>query len=519
MRRLNVLAGACVVALSSAGCGQSTGTLDAAAGALGATTLNSIEFSGTGTWFQLGQPADPALPWTAFPLSSYKFLIDYETTSARGEIVRKDETAGPPASLRPIQLISGGYVWNMGRPRGVQGNLPPGTAPVVTLLVGREQPVPDRDLHMVVQDRTMEIIATPHGFLKAAQANNATSTPANGGSEVSFDLPFQFGNRRYVGTINASNQVERIQTWIDHPVLGDTLVDTTFSDYRDFGGIMFPARIMRSQGGHPVLDVTISDVKINPPVDVTIPDEVRNFRQPEHQVVDVKLADGVYYLRGDIQPVGDEVHGSVHHSVGIEQADHVVVVEAPSNEARSEAVIAKVKDLIPNKPIRYVINSHVHFDHSGGLRTYVDEGATIVTHERNRPFYEKAWAAPRTLNPDRLSRSKEQAEFLTVGDDKPVVLPDPTRPVEIYPLVGETHNNAMVMVYLPRQRILSYGEGTPVSVALPNPLRPSPAAIVFNNHLQRWKLEPRLLLGGHSTRVGTIEEFRALLAATTNATR
>src|SRR5688572_24676762 len=167
MRRLNLLACACVVALSSAVCGQSAGTLDGAAEALGAATLNSIDFSGTGTWFQLGQPADPALPWTAFPLSSYKFLIDYETTSARGEIVRKDDAAAPPASLRPIQLISAGYVWNMGRPRGVQGNLPSGTAPVVTLLVGREQPVPDRDLHMVVQDRTMEIVATPHGFLKA----------------------------------------------------------------------------------------------------------------------------------------------------------------------------------------------------------------------------------------------------------------------------------------------------------------------------------------------------------------
>jgi glyoxylase-like metal-dependent hydrolase (beta-lactamase superfamily II) len=231
-------------------------------------------------------------------------------------------------------------------------------------------------------------------------------------------------------------------------------------------------------------------------------------------VVDVKLADGVYYLRGDIHPAGDEVHGSVHHSVGIEQADHIVVVEAPSNEARSEAVIAKVKELIPNKPIRYVINSHVHFDHSGGLRTYVDEGATVVTHERNKPFYEKAWAAPRTLNPDRLARSGKQAQFLTVSDDKPVVLPDAARPVEIYPLVGEAHNNAMVMTYLPRQRILSYGEGTPVSVALPSPLRPNPAAVALNNHLERWKLEPRIFLGGHGTRVGTIEEFRAVLKAT-----
>ena len=77
--------------------------------------------------------------------------------------------------------------------------------------------------------------------------------------------------------------------------------------------------------------------------------------------------------------------GGTHHSVAIDQADHIVVVEGPQNEARSEAVIAKVKETIPNKPIRYVINTHVHFDHSGGLRTYVDEGATIVTHAMNRP--------------------------------------------------------------------------------------------------------------------------------------
>ena len=68
----------------------------------------------------------------------------------------------------------------------------------------------------------------------------------------------------------------------------------------------------------------------------------------------------------------------------------------------------------PNKPIRYLINTHVHFDHSGGLRTYVDEGATIVTHEMNKPYYEQAWAAPRTLNPDRLAQSKKTADVRDV---------------------------------------------------------------------------------------------------------
>ena len=516
MRSLTVLVVGCAIAMASAGCGQSAGTLQAASEALGANTVTSIEFSGTGTWFQLGQPPDPAAPWSSFPLSSYSFLIDYETTSARGEILREDETAGPPASLRPVQLISEGYVWNMGSPRGIRGNMPPGgEEPVVTLLASREQPIPDRDVPMVLQERTMEILATPHGFLKAALANNATSTPTDGGSEVSFDVSFSFGTRSYVGTINANNEVERVQTWWDHPVLGDTLIDTTFSDYRDFGGLMFPEHIERIQGGHPVLDVTITEVTANPPVDINAPDAVRDFVDPPAEVVDVRLADGVYYLRGSIHDVGDEIHGGVHHSVGIEQADHIVIVEAPSNEARSEAVIARAKELMNDKPIGYVINSHVHFDHAGGLRTYVAEGATVVTHERNRPFYEQAWAVPRTLNPDRMAQSQAQPTFLTVNDEEPVVLADDERPVEIYPMVGETHNNAMIFVYLPEQRILSIGEGTPVSRPLPDPLRPNQGAVALNNHLERWNLMPRLFLGGHSDRVGTIEEFQSVLAVTT----
>ena len=99
-----------------------------------------------------------------------------------------------------------------------------------------------------------------------------------------------------------------------------------------------------------------------------MPEAVRSFQAAGREVVVDKLANGVYYLRG----------GS-HHSLAIDQADHIVVVEGPQNEARSEAVIAKAKELIPNKPIRYVVNTHVHFDHSGGLRTFVDEGATVVT--------------------------------------------------------------------------------------------------------------------------------------------
>src|SRR5438132_13984830 len=155
--------------------------------------------------------------------------------------------------------------------------------------------------------------------------------------------------------------------------------------------------------------LVVSDVKPNAAVHIP-------SRQPETRqagpaqaaaVQWEKVADGVFYLRG-----------GTHHSVAVEFADHVVVVEGPLNEQRSLAVIAEVNKLIANKPIRYLVNTHHHFDHSGGLRTYVDEGAIIVTHEVNKEFYEKAFSAQRTLNPDRLAQSRKKAVIETVGDKK-----------------------------------------------------------------------------------------------------
>ena len=195
--------------------------------------------------------------------------------------------------------------------------------------------------------------------MKAALANNATSTAAGTGSEVSFTV----GGRRYVGTINAQNQVERV-TRIDNTVLGDTPIDTVFSDYREFGGVTFPGRIAHAGRPSRARALRRGAVTANPTVEATVPEAVRAFKPPPVNVAVETLAPGV--LR---------VAGGSHHSIAIDQADHIVVVEAPLVEERSVAVIAAVKAAIPNKPIRYLVNSHVHFDHSGGLRTYVDEGA------------------------------------------------------------------------------------------------------------------------------------------------
>jgi glyoxylase-like metal-dependent hydrolase (beta-lactamase superfamily II) len=485
VRKLRVLLSLATLLALVACAQQEKGTLPAAAQALGANELKSIEYSGTGKWFQFGQAPSPTLPWPAFNVTSYTASVNYETPAARVQMVRSQVVepgrARPaPVEQRPVQIVSGSYAWNMAAPPGAA----PDTAPA---------PQPQVE---AVDERTMEIWTTPHGFLKAAAANNATTQPADGGSEVSFTVD---GKRKYVGRINAQNQLERVQTAIDNPILGDTPVEIAYSEYRDFGGVMFPARIVRTQGGYPVLDITVSKVTANPAVELAVPDPVRNFTPPPVKAEVEKLADGVYYVKG-----------GGHHSVAIDQRDHIVVVEAPLNEARSEAVIAKVKETIPNKPIRYLINTHHHFDHSGGLRTYVDEGATIVTHALNKPYYEQAWAAPRTINPDKLARSNKAAVFETFTDKH--VLTDGHRTIEVHQIAGSGHNDAFAMVYLPTEKILIEVDAyAPPAGNVPPPAVPSPFAVNLYDNIQRLKLDVRQIAALHGPRVATMADLRAFI--------
>ena len=131
----------------------------------------------------------------------------------------------------------------------------------------------------------------------------------------------------------------------------------------------------------------------------------------------------------------------------IDFRDFAVVVEAPANPDRAEAVLAEARQLTANKPIRYVVNTHQHADHSGGLRGVVAAGVTILTHELNVPFYQKMLRNPATIAPDRLAKEPRPPVLEGVGDRK--VLTDGTRTVEVLHMRGNLHSEGMLMVYLP----------------------------------------------------------------------
>jgi glyoxylase-like metal-dependent hydrolase (beta-lactamase superfamily II) len=444
--------------------------------AAGVAKIKAIEFSGTGRWYQFGQAPNPDSAWPPFEVKSYTSDINYETASARVQSVRYQVVE--PGRFRPTpveqrndQFVSGSTAWN----ESTSGN------------VANEQPA-------AVEERIAEIWSTPQGFLKAAQANNATTKPVDGGIEASFSIG---GKYRYVGIINAINQVTQVSTWIDNPVLGDTLVETKFSDYKDFGGIQFPAQIVRNLGGHPVLDINVATVKVNPTVEIKAPLDLA--KAPAVTVTSEALANGVYYLTG-----------GTHHSVAVDQADHIAIIEAPLNEERSLAVIAKAKELIPGKPIKYLINTHAHFDHSGGLRTFVEEGAEIVTLQANQTYYEKVWGAPHAINPDRLSKSKKPAHFLSFSGKH--ILTDGKRPIEIHSIAGNGHNDAFVLVYLPNEKVLVEADAyTPIAANTPVPTTINPYSVNLYENIQKLNLNVEKIAGIHGPRVASLGDLRAFI--------
>jgi glyoxylase-like metal-dependent hydrolase (beta-lactamase superfamily II) len=293
--------------------------------------------------------------------------------------------------------------------------------------------------------------------------------------------------------------VTSVETKIANPALGDTDLVASYSDYKDFSGVQFPGKILITQGGFPVWDLTITSVTPNAPLDLSVPEAVASATIPVVQTASTKLADGVWHITG----------GS-HHSVLVEFAEYVAVAEAPLDEARSLAVLAEVKKLVPNKPVRYVLTTHHHFDHSGGLRTYVAEGATVVTHQSNVPYFEKTLAAPATIGPDAQSKSPKKPTLQGVsGKD---IITDGKQTIEIYATAGDTHTNEYTLIYLPRPRILVEGDAySPGPPDAPPPATPPPNAVALYDELERLKLNVATIAPIHGRGAVPIAELKKFI--------
>ena len=445
------------------GCTSPPTGVAAAAEAMGASNLKTIEYSGSGSQFAFGQAATPGGKWPRFEAKTYSVAVDYQTPAMRVEMLRVQGEHPPhggggqpfAGEQRTVQLVSGKQAWTEG---GAQPVANPGA----------------------VTDRVRQVWLTPHGVIKAA----LTSGAAANGNLISLNIE----GRDVKVTLNDQNLVERVEYLTSNSVVGDVPVEIAYSEYADFEGIKFPTRIVEKQDGFDTLDVTIRTVKPNASVMFEVPSTVAQApAAPGSPSVEVqKVGDGLWSL-----------NAANTRSLAVELADHNVMLEGPTSDARSVAVNEAVRKAVPNKPIRYVVNTHAHYDHAGGLRAYVADGVTVITHEVNKPFFEQVWARPRTIQPDALSKSPKPAVIETVGDKR--VLSDSSRTLELYHMKNSGHNTGTLIAYLPKEKILMYGDGynPPAGDDPRDPTRTPEYGIQLNDSVQQLKLSPTRIAPVH----------------------
>jgi glyoxylase-like metal-dependent hydrolase (beta-lactamase superfamily II) len=320
---------------------------------------------------------------------------------------------------------------------------------------------------------SLELYITPWGFLKGAADNNATARRSGKFTVLSWSPKVMApSGKPYVinGYVDDKNMIDHVETWLGENIMGDMHIVATYTGWKDFGGAMAPAKIVQTRGGFPFFEVDVTSAKINAPdvaalVPAPPPPAGRGGGPPAGggpggapalTVTSEKLGDGLYRLTTG--------PGS-YDSVIVEFKDYVMMLEAGQSEARGLAYIAETKKLIPNKPIRYVMNTHPHSDHTGGLPPLVAEGATIITQKNNAAFLEKSLNTPRTLLNDTLAKNPKKAKIEAVDEKK--VYTDGTRTVEIYHIYPAPHSNGLMVAYIPKEKVLFQGD-----FSLPAPGQP-----------------------------------------------
>ena len=316
--------------------------------------------------------------------------------------------------------------------------------------------------------QSLELYITPWGFLKGAAANNATaarrSVEGKSYTVLSWSPTVKApSGKAYTinGYVNADNLVERVETWLGENIMGDMHIVATYSDWRAFGNVQVPTHIVQTRGGWPFFEVEVANARGNPSDLASLALDTRppppaggppgggppGGAPPALTVTAEKLADGVFrYTTG----------AGSYDSLVIEFNNYIMMLEAGQSQARATAYVAEIKKQFPNKPIRYVMVTHPHADHTGGLPVLVAEGATIVAQENSREFFERALNTPRTLLDDALSRAPKRARVESVADKR--VYTDGTHTVELYHIYPAPHSNALLIAYLPKEKVLFQGD-------------------------------------------------------------
>ena len=320
----------------------------------------------------------------------------------------------------------------------------------------------------------------------------------------------------------------RIRTLDYDNVWGDVTYDLALSDWQTIDGLRVATTRKYELNGRAVMEVKIRDGKVNAPIAadrLTIPDAFKagaskpatgpvpyqwvirrqfigTYLDSDVPSYDTRATSGLRLV--ELAPAVHHVVGGTHHSLLVEMRDHVIVFDAPVSDWHSNWVLGAARAKFPGKPVKYLVLTHHHMDHTGGLRAYAAQGATIIVGKGNGEHFRRVLAAPFTRNPDLAARDLSRTEIVEVADKR--VLTDGQREVHAY-LIENPHAAGLLIGYLPDARIgFATDIWSPGAAPLPEKLTPPLAALVAG--VKKAGISPLKFAGGH----GSVADYAPLAA-------
>jgi glyoxylase-like metal-dependent hydrolase (beta-lactamase superfamily II) len=320
----------------------------------------------------------------------------------------------------------------------------------------------------------------------------------------------------------------RIRTLDYDNIWGDVTYDLVLSDWQTRDGVRIAMARTYELNGRTVVDTKLTDVKLNGSYAadrIAIPEAFRSGASKpatgyvpyqwviRRQFIGTYLDSDVpsYDTRGStglklVEIAKGVVHvtGGSHHSMIVELKDHLVVFDAPISDWHSTWVLAGAHHKFPRKPVKFLVLTHHHMDHAGGVRAYADQGATLVVGKGAAEHYRRVLAAPFTRNPDLPARDLSRTPIIEVADRH--VLGDGQREVHAY-AIANPHADGLLIGYVPDARLGFVTDiWSPGAGALPDKLNPALAALVAG--VKKAGIDPAKFAGGH----GGVADYAPLAA-------
>jgi glyoxylase-like metal-dependent hydrolase (beta-lactamase superfamily II) len=446
--------------LALAACGdQDNDPIDQAITAAGGedalAALTSYRLEVAGTRYFAGEELAPGAPLPVASVYTGTLTVDVAGDASRFDIARTikafDATVPPQSFTETVRGNLGHVTGDDGLFGGSAGDL----APAGTAAIRRQQRLlaPTLVLRDVAADRSLArdagvamLDGRPHHLVEVA----ASIAPLT------------------LFVDDATGQISQMVTRENDHVLRDVDITATFADWQ--GVPAFPAKVTFAVGDQVVLDEQRTQIASNVAIDpaqLAFPAGAmpefdaaqaaegeldHHFHQAfggvgfrldviQGQVDAMELVPGVFRLGG-----------GTHNSLAIEQADGIVIVDAPLYGARSQAILAWAAQQFPDKSISRLIVSHFHDDHIGGVREFVAAGVPVISGSGTEGFLEASIAAPSTLSPDALAAHPQPLAITRVASGQTMTLADAAHPIDIIPIANQ-HAIDMVYVRLPSDNI------------------------------------------------------------------